>query len=159
MKLAQLTLAMIVAAGLANPATTPAAEADPSDQRRSPKTVRMAVQGICPVTGNRLGSHGEPVKAKIGEETMFLCCKGCASGEVDPQHWATIHANFAEAQGICPVMEQDLPEEPKWTIVEGRIVYVCCPPCIDKIEADPETYLDKVDGYYRAWVDDGDAKQ
>jgi hypothetical protein len=26
----------------------------------------------------------------------------------------------------------------------GRRIYVCCPPCTEKIEADPKTYADKV---------------
>ena len=120
------------------------------EQQPTRAQIRMAVQEICPVSGRKLGSHGDPVAVKIGEEHMFLCCKGCTSGKVKPEHWATIHSNFAKAQGICPVMEGRLPERAKWTIVQGQIVYVCCPPCIEKIEADPKTYLEKVDELYRA---------
>ena len=47
-------------------------------------------------------------------------------------------------------MKKDLPKQPKWTVVEGQIVYVCCPPCTKKIEADPETYLQKIDELYVA---------
>ena len=81
---------------------------------------------------------------------MFLCCKGCLKSKIDAKHWATIHANFAKAQVQCPVMKKTLPKNPKWTIVEGRIVYVCCPPCIKKIEANPKTYLKMVDELYAA---------
>jgi hypothetical protein len=112
--------------------------------------LRGAVQGICPVSGNKLGDHGTPVKVQIGEETVFLCCKGCLKGKVSTQHWATIHANMAKAQGKCPVMKKALPASPKWTIVEGQVVYVCCPPCIPKIKADPTTHLQTVDAYYTA---------
>jgi len=112
--------------------------------------LHTAVQEICPVSGNKLGVHGPPVKAKIGQETIFLCCRGCLQGKVNPQHWATIHANFAKAQQICPVMKNPLPQNPKWTIVEGQIVYVCCPPCTKKVEADPNTYLQQVDQLYAA---------
>ncbi len=87
---------------------------------------------------------------KIGKEVVFLCCKACLQGKVNPQHWATIHANFAKAQRICPVMKHELPENPKWTIVEGQIVYVCCPPCTEKIKADPKAFLRKVDDLYTA---------
>jgi hypothetical protein len=45
-----------------------------------------------------------------------------------------------------------LPEKPKWTIVEGRIVYVCCPPCTAKIEAEPAPYLKAVDERYAAYL-------
>lgn len=119
-------------------------------QQLTQDQLRIAVQEICPVSGQKLGSMGTPVKVKIGEEFLFLCCKGCAGGKVKPEHWATIHANFAKAQGKCPVMEHPLPDKPKWTIVEGRIVFVCCPPCIEKIKADPTTYLKKVDKLYSA---------
>ena len=112
--------------------------------------IHIAVQEICPVSGQTLGAHGAPIKVKIGEESVYLCCKGCLQGQVSPQHWATIHANCARAQRICPVMEHELPQQPKWTIVEGQIVYVCCPPCTKKIAADPGTYLKKVDELYTA---------
>jgi len=112
--------------------------------------IRMAVQEICPVSGKKLGSHGDPVAVKIGKEQVFLCCKGCASGKVKPEHWATIHSNFAKAQGVCPVMKHALPAASKWTIVQGHVIFVCCPPCIKKIAADLETYLRSVDGLYLA---------
>lgn len=112
--------------------------------------IHIAVQQICPVSGQKLGEHGAPIKVKVGEEIVFLCCQGCLQKQVNPQHWATIHANFAKAQRICPVMKHELPENPKWTIVEGQIVYVCCPPCTKKIAADPKTFLKQVDDLYLA---------
>jgi hypothetical protein len=112
--------------------------------------LRVAVQKICPISGQQLGSMGTPIKVQVGKETVFLCCKGCLQKQINPQHWATIHANFAKAQRICPVMKHELPNNPKWTIVDGQIVYVCCPPCTKKIAADPKTYLRTVDELYTA---------
>lgn len=112
--------------------------------------LRIAAQKICPVSGQKLGDHGKPIKVKVGKESVYLCCKGCLNSKVNPQHWSTIHANYAKAQGKCPVMKKQLPQKPKWTIVDGRIVYVCCPPCTKKIAADPEAYLSKVDALYSA---------
>jgi hypothetical protein len=112
--------------------------------------LRIAVQDICPISGQRLGSMGAPIKVQVGEETVFLCCKGCLQKQINPQYWAAIHGNFARAQRICPVMKHDLPKSPKWTIVQGQIVYVCCPPCTKKIAADPATYLQKIDELYTA---------
>jgi hypothetical protein len=133
--------------------TIPAAfgENPPGDGQPRPTAaqVRMSVQEICPVSGQQLGSHGVPVEVKIGDEHLFLCCQGCASGQIKREHWARIHANFAKAQGICPVMKHALPANAKWTIIEGQIIYVCCPPCTKKIEAAPETYLKTVDELYR----------
>jgi hypothetical protein len=123
---------------------------DAAEQGRD--QIRIAIQDICPVSGNKLGEHGEPVKVAIGQqkEEVFLCCKGCASGTIDPKHWATIHANFAKAQQICPVMKHKLPKNPKWTIVQGQVIYVCCPPCTKKIAASPDAYLQAIDQLYAA---------
>lgn len=112
--------------------------------------LRVAVQEICPVSGQKLGSMGAPVKARIGQEVVFLCCEGCLKKPVNKDHWATIHANAAKAQAQCPVMNKSLPANPKWTIVEGQIVYLCCPGCEKKIEADPKTYLGRVHDLYAA---------
>ncbi len=110
--------------------------------------LKVAAQKICPVSGKKLGGMGTPLKIKIGQEELFLCCNGCTTGQVSREHWGTIHANFAKAQGECPVMEKPLPKNPKWTIVNGQIVYICCPPCSKKIQADPKTYLTKLDALY-----------
>ena len=130
------------------PAAMGQQESEPEGKKPTPDQIQMAVQEICPVSGQKLGAHGKPMKVKIGKEDAFLCCKGCTSGKINPKHWATIHANYAKAQGICPVMKKPLPKNPKWTTVGQRIIYVCCPPCIKKIEADPKTYLQKVDELY-----------
>jgi hypothetical protein len=122
--------------------------ADASAEKISRDAVQLAVQGICPVSGQKLGSHGTPIKAKIGDEVLFLCCKGCLQGKVEPKHWVTIHANFAKAQKVCPVMKHELPKNPKWTIVEGQIVFVCCPPCTDRIQAAPQSFLKQVEELY-----------
>lgn len=123
--------------------------------------LHAAVQGICPVSGNRLGEHGPPVKVAIGEqlEHVFFCCQACLKGKINPQHWATIHANFAKAQRICPVMEKPLPQNPKWTIVQGQIVYICCPPCSKKIAAEPEVFLQKIDRSYLASLQERDVRR
>jgi len=149
MKRVKMLVAVALLAGIGQ--TAAAQDAPGPDQQQVQRDrLRAAVQGICPISGQTLGAHGAPLKVKIGQEELFLCCKGCLKGKVSPEHWATIHANFAKAQGICPVMKNALPENPKWTVVEGQIVYVCCPPCTKKIEAAPETYLQAVDKLYAA---------
>lgn len=112
--------------------------------------LKIAVQQICPVMGERLGAHGPPIKVRIGEENIFLCCKACLKKPINPTHWATIHTNFRTSQKICPVMKHELPATAKWTFVKGQIVYVCCPPCTDKIAAAPDAYLKKIDELYTA---------
>ena len=140
-------LALIVGAGQVMSGQAPSDRQ--KDQLRGDQ-LHIAVQAICPTSGEKLGAHGQPIKVKVGKETVFLCCQGCLKRKINPQHWATIHTNFAKAQRICPVMKHELPKKPKWTIVEGQIVYVCCQPCTKKIAADPKTFLRKVDELYTA---------
>lgn len=140
----QFSVVCIVAASMSHAVVAQTSSLSKYDQ------LKVAVQTICPVTGKPLGSMGDPLKVKIGEEEIFLCCKGCTKGQLNKVHWTTIHKNFAAAQGICPVMEKALPANPKSTVVNGQTVYICCPPCSKKIQADPKKFLTKVAGYYQS---------
>jgi hypothetical protein len=128
---------------------------DEEAQRRHDQ-LHAAVQEICPISGEKLGDHGPPIKVTVGKhkEEIFLCCKACLQRKINPKHWATIHANFAKAQQICPVMKKPLPKNPKWTIADGQIIYICCPPCTKKIAAAPKVFLDRVDQLYAASLKD-----
>jgi hypothetical protein len=152
MKMLQSTVGFVALVGAVQMAAAqlPAERADRVEELRRRDALRIAVQEICPVSGQKLGSMGDPVKVQVGEEIVFLCCQGCVKQKIRPEHWATIHANFAKAQRICPVMKHDLPKKPKWTIVDGEIIYVCCPPCTEKIAAEPQKYLRAVDELYAA---------
>lgn len=113
--------------------------------------LHMAAQGICPVSGGKLGSMGAPIKVKVGEnEVAFLCCKGCVGKQINAEHWATIQTNLAKAQGTCPVMGKPVDSSMKSTVVNGRKIFVCCPPCIEKINADPATFVAKLDSQVAA---------
>ena len=145
------TFSSLIALSLLVAAATAVRADDPSPEEQAKKDqLHIAVQQICPVSGQKLGDHGTPIKVTVGEkkEEIFLCCQGCLQQKIDPKHWATIHGNMAKAQRICPVMKKPLPRSPKWTIVGGHVVYVCCPPCTDKIAADPTAYLSSVDTLY-----------
>ncbi len=146
--LAAITVMMTAAQFAAAQASLNAAQ---EQQQRD--QLRAAVQEICPVSGGKLGSMGEPIKVKVGEETVFMCCKGCLKQKIKPEHWATIHTNIAKAQGICPVMKKSLPKQPKWTFVDGQIVYICCPGCDKKIIAKPQQFLRQIDQLYITALD------
>ena len=47
-------------------------------------------------------------------------------------------------------LKNKLPKKPKWAIVNGRIFYVCCPPCVDKLKKAPGEYAKKLDALYLA---------
>lgn len=114
--------------------------------------LQIAVQKICPVSGAELGSMGAPVKINAGEQTAFLCCKGCQGKQLDAGHWKTIQARMAKAQGTCPIMEEEVDSTMKFAVVNGQQIFVCCPPCIPKIQADPEASIRKVNASYMKFV-------
>ena len=97
---------------------------DAAGKRKETDRLLIAAQEICPVTGESLGRMGEPVRAKSGERTVFLCCKSCLGQKFDAEHWKQAQKNMAEAQGVCPVMDEELPENPASVVVEGRGVRV-----------------------------------
>jgi len=48
----------------------------------------IARQQVCPVMGTRLGDHGRPLKAIIGDQALYLCCKGCLGRlKADPEKY------------------------------------------------------------------------
>lgn len=42
----------------------------------------IARQGVCAVTGGRLGAMGTPIKMTANGQSLFVCCKGCV-GKVE----------------------------------------------------------------------------
>ncbi len=111
----------------------------------------IAAQRICPVSGLELGKHGPPVKVAVGEQRqeLFLCCEPCASQPIQAKHWKTIHQNLATAQGDCPVMQLPLRDGAPWAICRGRVVFVCCPPCVETLAQEPEVTLARIRESYR----------
>lgn len=108
------------------------------------------LQKICPVSGQELGKMGEPIKVAAGGQTVFLCCKGCQGKQINAKHWTTILTRLAKAQGTCPIMGKKVDSSNKSFVLNGHRVFVCCPPCIDKIKADPKKSLNKIhDSYVR----------
>ncbi len=105
----------------------------------------IAAQKVCPVSGDVLHAMGDPVKAKSGDQTVFLCCKECLGKPIAKENWAKVTANLVSAQGRCPVMNRPLPAGATSVVVNGRRVFVCCPPCTGKIQSNPEKFLAVVD--------------
>lgn len=138
-----VTGALFAALAIAGRADQP--QDDAAAKRKETDRLLVAAQEICPVTGMPLDSMGGPVKAKSGERTVFLCCKSCLGKPLKPEAWAQAQKNMAEAQDVCPVMDEELPENPASVVVEGRTIFVCCKPCIKKIQKDPAKALAVVD--------------
>lgn len=142
-KLTPFVTGLAVVLGLAS---LPARAADGNSLTKTDRLLVKA-QKICPVSGDDLSTVTTPVKATVGKQTVFLCCKACFKGKVQAKHWNQIQRNIAAAQGKCPVFNRKLPGKAAHVVVKGRKVFVCCPPCIRKIKADPDKYLAIVDTY------------
>ena len=149
-------LALALTLGAAAPAR---GQGPPNHQTPNSEQLLIAVQRICPVSGQRLGGHGQPIRARIGEQTAYLCCSACLRGKVDAGHWSAVQTNLARSQQKCPVMGKPLPKNASPTIVEGRVIYICCPPCSDKIVAEREKYFRAVDDLYVAYLKAEQAEQ
>lgn len=121
------------------------------EQRR--ERLRIAVQAICPVSGESLTGHAKPIKMTDPEtkEVLYVCCEDCLKSKPDAKYLEKIRSNFAKAQAHCLVMtDNEVSEKSKLGIVEGHAVFVCCPPCIKKMTAAPAKFLEKLDDLYEA---------
>ena len=122
----------------------------PAERR---ERLAVAVQAICPVSGEPLTDHASPVKMVNPEtkEVLYVCCEHCLNEKPNPKHVETIRKNLAKAQGKCLVMsDNEISEKSKHEIVGGRFVNVCCPPCVKKLSTDSEKYLKALDERYEA---------
>lgn len=125
----------------------------------------IALQKVCPVMDEPLGGMGTPLKVSGLRRDVYICCKGCLKFlEKDPEKYLAllpplpesarpavvkateVDTRFIAAQKLCPVMDEPLNAMggPFKTVVEGRVVYLCCPGCAKKLHAAPATYLEKL---------------
>lgn len=107
----------------------------------------------CPITGEKLGSMGEPVvKLYEGREVRF-CCKSCPSKfEKDlAKSLETLDAAIIKDQGpiyplkISVVTGKDLPEKPYEFVHGNRLVRLGTEAEKAEFLKDPKTYLSKLD--------------
>jgi YHS domain-containing protein len=109
----------------------------------------------CPISGEKLGAMGEPVNLVVGNRLVRLCCSGCErSVNADPgKTIAKLNAAAGEAQragyptDTCVVSGDKLGSmgDPVELVFAGRLVRLCCKGCVEDFEADPHTYLKKLD--------------
>ena len=118
-------------------------------EQQQTEAAMIAAQKICPVTGMDLDAMGGPYKAKSGERSIFLCYKSCLGKPMKPEAWAQIKQNLIAAQGLCPIMKNELPADAASTVIEGHTVFVCCKPCVKKAQADPKATVKFVEAQYR----------
>lgn len=109
----------------------------------------------CVVSGEKLGSMGDPIiKLHEGREVRF-CCKGCVGmfDKAPEEYLSKADEKIVETQNehypmdTCVVSGQPLGSmgEPITTVIGNRLMKFCCASCLPKAEAEPEKYIEKLD--------------
>ena len=119
----------------------------------------IRAQKVCPVSGLPLGGMGKPIAVSVGGKSIYVCCASCINAikENPAKYLAATRAHQvapateADAaavalQKLCPVMDEPLDAMggPYRTVVEGRVVYLCCPGCAKKLHANSSVYFEKL---------------
>ena len=111
---------------------------------------------ICPVSGEKLGSMGDPITREIEGREVKFCCEACiAPYEADVEGFSDKIDEAIIAQqkdhyplDTCVVMDQvELGEmgDPVDYVYGNRLVRFCCGGCVSAFEDDPEQYIKKLD--------------
>ncbi len=108
-----------------------------------------APQTTCPVMGGKIDKS---LYADVEGKRIYVCCESCIEKvKADPG----TYIGKLEAAGVtlektpapqttCPVMGGKI-DKSLYADVEGKRIYVCCESCIEKVKADPGTYIEKLE--------------
>lgn len=137
--------------------TTSFANDDKKKDEAKPRSLTLNVYALdtCPVSGQKLGSMGEPIVKEYEHEgakrEVRFCCAGCVEPfEKDKaKSFKQIDTKLIEHQKKhyplkeCIVSGRSLEdaENPQDMIHEGRLVRFCCPGCPARFKADPDRYM------------------
>lgn len=130
-----------------------AATTQPATQPAGEEAVVPYILDVCPVSGQKLGSMGEPeVMVHEGREIKF-CCSGCRPRfEKEPAKYLEkmdkmIAAEQRESYPLatCVVSGGELGDESVEIVWRNRLVRFCCEDCVGTFKKDPQKYLDKID--------------
>jgi YHS domain-containing protein len=145
---------MLMIAGLAAVTGLATAAYAEEDEAKAPKGDIYTLQ-TCPVSGEKLGSRGEPVIKKYDGREVRFCCAGCVGKFEQDQdgYWKKIDAAMVKQQKAlypmktCVVSGQELGAmgEPVDKVYKNRLVRFCCAGCPATFEKDPAKYLKKID--------------
>ena len=138
-----------------------AASQDTETDKAAEKPEVMAVEPYtlttCPVSGEALGSMGDPIVVEHEGREVKLCCKGCVKKfNADPAKFvAAVDKVMIDQQrpyymlSTCIVSGESLIEEGQdvgvEVLVNNRLFRVCCKSCVKKVKADPLRYRKVLD--------------
>ena len=145
--LAFITLAVLAGASMAFTA---------QDEKEAPKGDPYPLD-FCAVSGEKLGSMGDPIVLDYEGREIKLCCKGCVKGfeKNSDEFIAKIDEAIVKQQlphyplDTCLVMtDEKLGGEdmgdPVNKVYKNRLVRFCCKSCVRKFKKDPAKYLAKL---------------
>lgn len=119
--------------------------------------VHAYLLNTCAVSGEELGSMGDPIIRVVGDREVKLCCKGCIDKLAkDPDKYiAKIDKAMADRQRMfypmttCVISGEALTEGDEDIAIEkiyqNRLVRFCCKGCVKDFNEDPTAYLKKLD--------------
>lgn len=111
----------------------------------------------CPISGQKLGSMGDPIVKKIEGREVRFCCGGCVGRfEADTtKHFAEVDKAIAKQQmpfyplETCVVTGEPLAIDGEDIginhVYKNRLVRLCCKGCVRDFEADPAKHLKALD--------------
>lgn len=109
----------------------------------------------CPVSGEKLGSMGDPVVIKHGNREVRFCCNACKPKfEADPEAYLKkIDQQIIETQkdlyplSTCVVSGDKLGSmgDAVDYVHGGRLIRFCCNGCIADFKSDPDKFLEMID--------------
>lgn len=111
----------------------------------------------CPVSGEPLGSMGDPIIKEIDGREVRLCCKMCVSKfeknadayfkEIDEQMIADQMPYYPMT--TCVITGEPLTEAGEDIAINlihaNRLVRLCCKMCVKDFKKDPSAYIAKID--------------
>lgn len=127
-----------------------------NEKAEAPKSDLYTLE-TCPVSGQKLGSMGDPVVKEIDGREVRFCCAGCVEPfEKDKaKYFAEIDKKLIEQQmpyyplDTCVVMGDALTENGEDIAVNyvhnNRLVRFCCKMCVKDFNKEQQKYLEKLD--------------
>jgi YHS domain-containing protein len=102
----------------------------------------------CVVSGETLGSMGEPIVFEVEGQEVKLCCKACIE-KFHADETTYMEKLVVKPYPLATCIVTDEPLEDMGGAVtlthEGQEVKFCCKGCIKKFTKDPVTYLKKLE--------------
>lgn len=109
----------------------------------------VQAQTTCPISGEKL--EDKDLFVDYEGQRVYLCCKKCVTKfNAFPDKWIATLAMAGESventQTTCPVSGEELDEDAISLAFGNKTIQVCCKKCASKVNADPATYFDKLEG-------------